>query len=48
MLILPLHKPLNRHTFPLVTAALIVLNVLVFILLQSGDAAARERALSHY
>ena len=48
MLILPLHKPLTRETFPMVTAVLIVLNLLVFMLFQSGDDRARERALDHY
>ncbi len=48
MLIVPLHKPLNAHTFPVWTALLIVVNVLVFVVLQSGDDATRERALSHY
>ncbi len=48
MLIIPLHKPLNRQTFPLITAALIVVNVLVFALLQSGDEGVRERALAYY
>lgn len=48
MLILPLHKPLNADTFPRFTALLIVVNVLVFALLQSGDDAAQERALHHY
>lgn len=48
MLIIPLHKPLNRQTFPLITAALIVVNVLIFALLQSGDEGVRERALAYY
>lgn len=39
MLILPLHRPLNRATFPFVTAVLILINVAVFALLQSGDTA---------
>ncbi len=37
MLILPLHRPLNRNTFPFVTAILVVINVLVFSLVQHGD-----------
>jgi len=48
MLIIPLHKPLNRQTFPLITAALIVINVLIYALLQSGDSGVRERALEYY
>lgn len=36
MLILPLHRPLSRATFPFVTALLILLNISVF-LLQQGD-----------
>lgn len=39
MLILPLHRPLTRATFPLVTAALILINMAVFALFQSGDGA---------
>ncbi len=45
MLILPLHRPLNRATFPFVTAILVVLNVLVFGLAQRGDDG-RMQALS--
>ncbi len=37
MLILPLHRPLNRATFPFVTAALVLVNLLVFIVFQLGD-----------
>lgn len=37
MLILPLHRPLTRATFPFVTVALILINVVVFLLLQGGD-----------
>ena len=39
MLILPLHRPLTRATFPFVTAALILVNIVVFALFQSGDGA---------
>ena len=39
MLILPLHRPLTRATFPFVTAVLIMLNIAVFALFQSGDGA---------
>ncbi len=37
MLILPLHRPLTRATFPVVTALLVALNVAIFLFLQSGD-----------
>ncbi len=37
MLILPLHRPLTRATFPIVTALLVVLNVAIFVLFQAGD-----------
>lgn len=39
MLILPLHRPLTRATFPFVTATLILINIAVFALFQSGDGA---------
>lgn len=48
MLILPLHRPLTRATFPLVTALLIVVNVLVFFGWQGSDEAAMERAQQYY
>ena len=48
MLILPLHRPLTRASFPLVTLALLLANLAVFVLLQSGDGAARARALQYY
>lgn len=37
MLILPLHRPLTRATLPLVTALLVLANLLVFALAQRGD-----------
>lgn len=37
MFILPLHRPLTRATFPIVTALLVVLNVAIFALFQIGD-----------
>lgn len=37
MLILPLHKPLNLTTFPLVTMLLVLANVLVYFGWQRGD-----------
>lgn len=48
MLILPLHRPLTRATFPFVTAVLIVLNIAVFGLFQSGDAARLAAAQEWY
>lgn len=48
MLILPLHKPLTRATFPFATALLIALNVFVFVVLQGDDNAAIARAMAHY
>lgn len=47
MLILPLHRPLDRATFPFVTAMLVALNVLVFALAQRGDAV-RLADLGHW
>ncbi|MEZ5484546.1 MAG: rhomboid family intramembrane serine protease [Lysobacteraceae bacterium] len=37
MLIVPLHRRLSRETFPFATAALIVINVFVFLFLQADD-----------
>lgn len=48
MLILPLHRPLNRANFPFATMALVVINVFVFLFLQSGDGAALQRAAHYY
>lgn len=48
MLILPLHQPLTRSNFPFATAALLLINLAVFFLLQSGDGVAWERADQHY
>lgn len=48
MLILPLHRPLTRATFPFVTALLMLVNVAVFVLFQAGDGAAIHAAQSHY
>lgn len=48
MLILPLHRPITRNTFPFVTALLIVCNVLVFFGWQAGDDAAIAAATQHY
>ena len=48
MLIVPLHRPLTLASFPLVTALLLLANLAVFLLLQSGDDAARARAFAYY
>jgi membrane associated rhomboid family serine protease len=48
VLILPLHRPLTRATFPVATALLVLLNVFVFAVLQSGDGEAARRAHLHY
>jgi len=48
MIILPLHKPLNRRHFPAVTAALVLINCLIFGVFQSGDRDVEESAAHHY
>ncbi len=48
MLLLPLHRPLTRATFPVVTALLVLVNVLVFFGAQGGDQARVEQALAGY
>jgi membrane associated rhomboid family serine protease len=48
VLIVPLHRSLNWANFPLMTAALILLNGFVFFGLQSGDEAVFERAFEQY
>ncbi|WP_434213234.1 rhomboid family intramembrane serine protease [[Pseudomonas] boreopolis] len=48
MFILPLHKPLDRETFPWITMLLVLANVLVFFGLQAGDDAAFARARAYY
>jgi membrane associated rhomboid family serine protease len=48
VLILPLHRPLTPATFPFVTTLLVLANVLVFFMLQSGDGEAARRAHLHY
>ena len=48
MLLLPLHRPLTRATFPVVTALLVLANVLVFFGLQAGDQARVRDALEAY
>ena len=48
MLILPLHQPLTRANFPLVTGLLVLMNIVVFALLQSQDGAAVASAEKYY
>lgn len=48
MLILPLHRPLDRANFPFATMALVLVNVFVFLFLQGGDDAAAARAVTYY
>ncbi|MBB6366612.1 membrane associated rhomboid family serine protease [Xanthomonas sacchari] len=48
MLILPLHKPLSRDNFPLVTLLLILLNVAVYVGWQRHDGAPLRQALRVY
>ncbi|WP_257386455.1 rhomboid family intramembrane serine protease [Tahibacter caeni] len=48
MLVLPLHRPLNRANFPFVTMALVLVNAFVFLFLQSGDGVALQRAADYY
>ncbi|MFC0679165.1 rhomboid family intramembrane serine protease [Lysobacter korlensis] len=48
MLILPLHRPLTRATFPLVTALLVLANAFVFFGLQLDDDGRMEAASRHY
>ncbi|BCT93385.1 hypothetical protein LYSHEL_24090 [Lysobacter helvus] len=48
MLILPLHRPLTRATFPVVTALLLLANVIVYFGFQWGDDAKLEAALVQY
>ncbi|MET0288275.1 MAG: rhomboid family intramembrane serine protease [Pseudoxanthomonas sp.] len=48
MLILPLHKPLNRANFPVVTMLLVLANVVVFFGFQLRDTRALDRAMHVY
>ena len=48
MLIVPLHRPFNRANFPFATIALVVVNVFVFLFLQSSDGPAEQRAAAYY
>ncbi|MDQ2070812.1 rhomboid family intramembrane serine protease [Natronospira bacteriovora] len=48
MLILPLHKKPTRENFPVVTALILLINVLVFFVLQGGDGAVETEAGQYY
>jgi membrane associated rhomboid family serine protease len=48
VLILPLHRPLNRANFPRVTVLLVLVNVLVFFILQSRDHETAQLAHDYY
>lgn len=48
MLILPLHKPLDRTNFPLATLLLVLVNVLVFFGWQGSDDAHMANAMATY
>ena len=48
MLILPLDRKPTRENFPFVTAALVLVNILVFVLLQGGDRKIEEAAADRY
>ncbi|KAB7779927.1 MULTISPECIES: rhomboid family intramembrane serine protease [Xanthomonas] len=48
MLILPLHKPLSRDNFPLVTLLLILLNIAVYVGWQRQDATPLRQAQRYY
>ena len=48
MLIIPLHKPLSRRNLPVVTLLLILLNVAVYAIFQSGDNQVALEAAEHY
>lgn len=48
MLLLPLHKPLDRDSLPWAALVLIAINVLVFVALQRPDAGVLERAAAAY
>ncbi len=48
MLIIPLQRRLGVASFPWITLSLIVINVLVYFLLQSGDDARNGAAISNY
>lgn len=48
MLILPLHRKPTRESLPVLTVLLVLVNALVFAILQSNDSAVEERAAERY
>jgi len=48
MLILPLHKPLSRENFPLVTLLLVLLNAAIYVGWQRQDAVPLQQAQRYY
>ncbi|MCP3866844.1 MAG: rhomboid family intramembrane serine protease, partial [Gammaproteobacteria bacterium] len=48
MLIIPIHKKVTTRNFPAITALLVLINCLVFFLLQTGDDQVFEEALEYY
>ncbi|HEV8692827.1 MAG TPA: rhomboid family intramembrane serine protease [Lysobacter sp.] len=48
MLILPLHRPLNRANFPIATALLVLINVFVYFGFQVADESAMDSAQRYY
>jgi membrane associated rhomboid family serine protease len=48
LLIVPLHRSLNRANFPFMTAALILINCVVFFCLQSDDERVQQQAFDYY
>jgi membrane associated rhomboid family serine protease len=48
LLIVPLHRSLNRANFPFMTAALILVNCMVFFFFQSDDERVQQQALDYY
>lgn len=48
MLIMPLHRRMTRANLPIITFALVALNVCVFVFLQSGDTRIMQRAAHYY
>ena len=48
MLILPLHRKPGRENFPVVTILLVLANLVVFALFQSGDGRVEQEAAQNY
>ena len=48
MLIIPYQTRFTAKSLPVITLALVAVNLLVFLLFQSGDRAAYERAAEYY